>query len=221
MHRGPTKFTPANIRQITNLLERGKSKDEIAEIIGVTPASLQVTCSKLGISLRRPHVGGVVSGIRRPRPQNGTSPKEVIQERQQVQETPHVNGAQSSQDSGRELNDQERDKHTHAAIEAKPQAVVGLRREPQPVKHANSRSAALTVCYKGKERTIDLPLDRGLLGHFSLEAEFRSMSLVDLIGEILLSISQNDLFDLVLEKSPGPSKRAVERNNEDTGWSSP
>jgi hypothetical protein len=208
-HRGPTKFTPANIRQITNLLERGKSKDEIAEIIGVTPASLQVTCSKLGISLRRPHVGGVVSGTRRPRPQNGTSSKEVVRERQQVQETPHANGTQSSQDSGRELNDQERDKQTHAAIEAKPQAVLGLRPEPQPVKHAESRSAALTVFYKGKEKTADLPLDRGLLGQFSLEAEFRSMSVVDLIGKVLLSISQNDLFDLVLEKSSGPSKTRI------------
>jgi len=54
-HRGrQTKFTPENIRQITNLLERGKSREEIAEVIGVTPATLQVTCSKLGISLRRP-----------------------------------------------------------------------------------------------------------------------------------------------------------------------
>ena len=148
-HPRQTKFTPANIRQIANLLERGKSKDEIAEIIGVTPASLQVTCSKLGISLRRPHVGGVVSGIRRPRPQNGTSSKEVVRERQQVQETPHVNGAQSSQDSGRELNDQERDKHTHAAIEAKPQAVVGLRPEPRPVKHADACRAGSFVLTSG------------------------------------------------------------------------
>jgi hypothetical protein len=31
-----TKFTPANLRQITNLVERGKSREEIAEIIGVT-----------------------------------------------------------------------------------------------------------------------------------------------------------------------------------------
>src|SRR5262245_50706025 len=53
-HRRQSKFTPTTIRQITNLLERGRSKEEIAEIIGVTPATLQVTCSKLGISLRRP-----------------------------------------------------------------------------------------------------------------------------------------------------------------------
>src|SRR5262245_46966775 len=50
----PTKFTPDRIRQITNLVERGKTREEIAEIIGVTSGTLQVTCSKLGISLRRP-----------------------------------------------------------------------------------------------------------------------------------------------------------------------
>jgi hypothetical protein len=50
----PTKFTPERLRQITNLVERGKTREEIAEIIGVTTGTLQVTCSKLGISLRRP-----------------------------------------------------------------------------------------------------------------------------------------------------------------------
>jgi hypothetical protein len=36
-HRGtPTKFTPERMQQVRNLVERGKSRDEIAEIIGVT-----------------------------------------------------------------------------------------------------------------------------------------------------------------------------------------
>ena len=41
-------------QQIKNLVERGKRREEIAELIGVTVGSLQVTCSRLGISLRRP-----------------------------------------------------------------------------------------------------------------------------------------------------------------------
>jgi DNA-binding NarL/FixJ family response regulator len=45
------KFTPERIQQIRNLVERGKSREEIAELIEVTVGSLQVTCSKLGISL--------------------------------------------------------------------------------------------------------------------------------------------------------------------------
>src|SRR5258707_480633 len=56
-----TKFTPERIQQIKNLVERGKSREEIAELIEVTVGSLQVTCSKLGISLRRPRLD---NGIR-------------------------------------------------------------------------------------------------------------------------------------------------------------
>ena len=52
----PTKFTPERIQQIKNLVAQGKSREEIAGLIGVTVGSLQVTCSKLGISLRRPRV---------------------------------------------------------------------------------------------------------------------------------------------------------------------
>jgi hypothetical protein len=37
------KFTPERIQQINNLVERGKSREEIAELIGVTVGSLAVT----------------------------------------------------------------------------------------------------------------------------------------------------------------------------------
>ena len=55
------------------LVERGKSREEIAELIGVTVGSLQVTCSRLGISLRRPAITeraccGDADGMRLMRP---------------------------------------------------------------------------------------------------------------------------------------------------------
>ena len=53
------KFTPERIEQIKNLVERGKRREEIAELIGVTVGSLQVTCSRLGISLRPPRLKSV------------------------------------------------------------------------------------------------------------------------------------------------------------------
>jgi hypothetical protein len=53
-HVRQIKFSPERIQQIRNLVGRGKSREEIAELIGVTLGSLQVTCSRLGISLRRP-----------------------------------------------------------------------------------------------------------------------------------------------------------------------
>lgn len=43
------KFTPERIQQIKNLVEQGKSREEIAEMIGVSLGSLQVTCSRLGL----------------------------------------------------------------------------------------------------------------------------------------------------------------------------
>ena len=51
--RRPTKFTPERIEQIRSLVQQGTGREEIARLINVTVGSLQVTCSRLGISLRR------------------------------------------------------------------------------------------------------------------------------------------------------------------------
>ena len=51
-----SKFTPERIQQIKDLVARGETREQIAAIIGVTVGTLQVTCSRLGISLRRPRV---------------------------------------------------------------------------------------------------------------------------------------------------------------------
>jgi hypothetical protein len=51
--RGATKFTPQAIEKIKKLVAQGVSRDEIANQLDVPVGSLQVTCSKLGVSLRR------------------------------------------------------------------------------------------------------------------------------------------------------------------------
>src|SRR6476619_5479659 len=51
--RRTTKFTPANIQKIKDWVAEGISREEIAKSLGATVGSLQVTCSRLGISLRR------------------------------------------------------------------------------------------------------------------------------------------------------------------------
>ena len=74
-----TKFTPERISQIVNLVERGKSREEIAELVGVTVGTLQVTCSRFGISLRRPRFN-TGTGYLRPsteRSSNGTPAPEA------------------------------------------------------------------------------------------------------------------------------------------------
>jgi len=50
------KFTPVTIQQIKDLAASGEPCETIAAQIGVTVGSLRVTCSRLGISLRRPRV---------------------------------------------------------------------------------------------------------------------------------------------------------------------
>ena len=55
------KFTPERFEQIRNLVERGISREQIAETIGVTVGSLQVTCSRHGISLKRPKLNNGVA----------------------------------------------------------------------------------------------------------------------------------------------------------------
>ena len=52
--RGATKFSPVNIQKIKDLLAQGFNREEIARALDVSVGSLQVTCSRLGISLRIP-----------------------------------------------------------------------------------------------------------------------------------------------------------------------
>ena len=60
------KFTPEAIDKIKELVAQGASRDEIAALFGVTVGSLQVTCSRLGISLRNPSGPGGPRTVRPP-----------------------------------------------------------------------------------------------------------------------------------------------------------
>src|SRR6478736_10184454 len=69
--RRATKFCPANVQKIKDWVAEGISREEIAKSLGVTLGSLQVTCSRLGISLRRRDVSnasdpGTPRTVRRP-----------------------------------------------------------------------------------------------------------------------------------------------------------
>jgi hypothetical protein len=51
------KFTPENIERIKDWVAQGVGRDEIASRLDVSVGSLQVTCSRLGIGLRRRSAG--------------------------------------------------------------------------------------------------------------------------------------------------------------------
>jgi hypothetical protein len=146
------KFTPENIRQISNLVERGKSRNEIAEIIGVTPGTLAVTCSKLGISLRRPHfdIGTRRLWVARVRLQNSNG------------------NEQRGRDDGK----------TEGGKEIARRPVVGDEKSTLEVE-AKPLAAKVTIVvgYRGEERKMELTAGPEVLGRLALEAEFRGLKL--------------------------------------------
>ena len=120
------KFTPERIEQIKNLVERGKRREEIAELIGVTVGSLQVTCSRLGISLR------------------------PVWPRLKPVPTPPSNPAKA-----------------------------------QDVAHF-----AISMRYRGEERTTELPLTQDMITQLAIEAAFRGVPICDLIGDLIMGTLQ-------------------------------
>ena len=170
------KFTPERLQQIRNLVERGKSREEIAELIGATVGSLQVTCSRLGISLRLSKEMGL---LRRGGPHNGTSTY-TASRRGGV---PPMNGQpQQNSQSGPVEQPQATTPH-----EERARTEMGL------------ASLALRMKYRAYERTSELPLTQDMIGQLAFEAQFRNMSIGEFVGELLTAMMKRDLFQHVLE----------------------
>ena len=167
----PIKFTLERFQQIRNLVERGTSREEIATILDVTVGSLQVTCSKVGISLRQPKLD---SGVAR----RGDAPPFLVRTRL----FHHHEGSVPSQPSD------------HPAAAAKPQ------QEPVRTREVGSASVAIRMQYKGMERTTELPLTLDEVARLVWEAECRDMRIGQFIGEIIAAMVTKDLFRVVLDK---------------------
>ena len=170
------KFTPERIQQIRNLVERGKSREEIAELIGVTVGSLQVTCSKLGISLRRVPFDNGMRLLRRDGTHNGTTTYTATR----------CGGVSLSPISGQQ-SEPVKQPTSH---EERARAVeMGL------------ATFGLTMKYKGHERTTELPLTQNMIMQLVFEAQFRNMRIGALVGELLLAIMKRDIFQHVQPNS--------------------
>jgi hypothetical protein len=181
LNRGrPTKFTPERIQQICNLVERGKSRDEIAGIIGVTTGTLQVTCSKLGISLRRPTFD------------NGTGL--LSRQRSGYQKSATPNQPESTEsESGKGPDPISDAKPTLEAMTGAPPSSASQRR----LNDQSPAAFAIRMEYKGQERSTRLPLDEEMIGQLAMEAEIRGMRMGELIAALILAIAKKDLFQLV------------------------
>ena len=183
----PTKFTLERLQQIRNLVERGESREQIAEILDVTVGSLQVTCSRLGISLRRPKVD---NGVRLLRQLNSISRKKTITMHDPIDH----NGSALSQPTEQQSHQNSQSGPAEPAPAAKPQ------QDRLQTLEAGSPSVAIRFQYKGTERTTELPLNLDMIGRLAWEAEFRNMSTAELIGELIMGMVKKDLFSEVLGK---------------------
>ena len=180
-NRRGRQFTPERLQQIRNLVERGKSREEIAELIGVTVGSLQVTCSKLGISLRRVVFSNGMGLLRRGGPHNGTSTY-TASRRGGVPLPPISGQPQQNSQSGPVEQPQATTPHEERARTDE----MGL------------ANLALGMKYRGDERTSELLLTQDMIMQLAFEAQFRNMSIGELVAELLIAIIKRDLFQHVL-----------------------
>ena len=178
-NRRGRQFTPEGLQQIRNLVERGKSREEIAELIGVTVGSLQDTCSRFGIGLLSNGMGLLRRGGRHS--DNGTST--YTGSRGGDVPLPPING-QSQQNSQSGPLEQPRATTPHE--ERARTDEMGL------------ANLALRMKYRGHERTKELPLTQEMIGQLAFEAQFRNVSIGALVGELLIAIIKRDLFQYVL-----------------------
>ena len=174
----PMKFTQEKIQQIRNLVERGKSREEIAELIEVTVGSLQVTCSKLGISLRRPRLD---NGIRllprgKPVPSNGRTSDPSCDVSVPLQ--PIEEGSRQDPQPGPPEQTQYTTPH-----QGRPKA-----------KEVDFANLTLTMHYKGEERTTKLALTPLAIGQLALEAGLRDMRIDEFVSELVTATIQKNLF---------------------------
>jgi hypothetical protein len=163
-----TKFTPERIQQICNLVERGVSRDEIAEIIGVTSGTLQVTCSKMGISLRRPKIDNGVCLLRK--------------------HTPLCENASHAGDYDERVPLQATEEQSQGNTQSQPAelAVIATpQQERATTPDACSASFAIKFQYGGMERTAELPLTPHTIRQVALEAALRDVKIEELVAEII------------------------------------
>jgi hypothetical protein len=168
------KFTPERIRQIKNLVEQGTSREKIAELIGVTVGSLQVTCSRLGVTLRRPKFAPGAglreephsSGIAGDNPSSGDMPLQSSQLLELGQGSPACQG------------------HAQTANEGRPGVA----------------NFAIRLQCRGRERMTELPLTQQVVRQLAFEAQLRNMRIGELVGEVIVAMLKKDLLQAVLEQ---------------------
>jgi hypothetical protein len=179
------KFTPERIQRIKNLVERGTCREEIAELIGSTVGSLQVTCSRLGISLRRPTFNNGTASLRRDEPpvsrvstQGSSGLDRALLELTKERLEQHLRPGPAEQ--------------TQAPRPCQAQAAAPWQEWAKRANEVDAASFAIRMQYRGKERTTELPLTQEMIGRLAFEAAFRNVQIGELIGELIVGVLNED-----------------------------
>jgi hypothetical protein len=136
----------------------------------VTVGSLQVTCSKLGISLRRPRL----------------NPKAELPKR----EVPDIGIPISDPTTVHSV------RFAFADVDEvlrKQEDVEVLRSDAVVEREAGSANLLLTMEYRGRKRAIPLPLSNDTISMLAFEAQVREMSLGQFLGTILAAATAGGL----------------------------
>jgi hypothetical protein len=173
--RRRSKFTPERIEQIRDLVALGKSREEIAGLLGVTVGTLQVTCSKRGISLRRRPKFSAASSL---------PGHEVPYKRAPIPSPVKVNSVRFAFEQVDELLQDA----LHNEIAARSQA--------------DGANLALMMHLRGRERTVPLRLPSKVIVALALESQLREMSLGQLVGEIVAGALADGLSGLIDDDPP-------------------
>jgi Helix-turn-helix domain of resolvase len=190
--RRQKKFTPERIQQIKNLVEQGTSREKIAELIGVTVGSLQVTCSRLGISLRRPKSDTRVGLLRRKEP-------------------PHFSGIPGDNPSSGDMplpltKKQSKESSQSELLEQASQASTACQEHPKRANEGGPVNFAIWMQYRGQQRTTELALTQQTVRQLAFEAEFRNMRIGEFVGEVIAAMLKKNLLQAVLEPERTPGK---------------
>src|SRR5262249_46581803 len=154
----------------------GKSRDEIADILGVTAGSLQVTCSKLGISLKRPKIDNGVYLLRKRTPLG-----------ENASHACHRDGRVALQATEQQSQGNTQSQPAELAVIATPQ------QERATTPDAYSASFAIRFQHRGMERTAESPLTPHTIRQVALEAALRDVKVEELIAEIITEMVNRDL----------------------------
>ena len=69
---------------------------------------------------------------------------------------------------------------------------------------------AVVIEYKDQEQTTELRLPQDIIATLALEAEFRDMSIIELIGALIAATMEKGLLQLILDTEKGANPQTVD-----------